>query len=174
MPTTQKVDKFKIVEDVTFSYSQGQTIFLTLIQTESKYLLEVTDTHKIIGRRLSLDKSFAFYAFDVFFKQLQRQSYFAVVELCLKNSFSYRTVRETVLAMRLYDQSFHFSTIEKIIKRFALDVKYIYEDESMMEINGKKLSIELSIPNKKNKFGYFKGIFGPGVAFRFYFYPNTI
>ncbi|WP_317897138.1 hypothetical protein [Aurantibacillus circumpalustris] len=173
MEIKNKEFEFKIVEDVAFTYDHGRTYFLTLIRTRDKYLLEVTDSKKIYGRRLKLDKSIAIYVYEVFKKQLQRQTNYAIVDLCLKNCFSYKTVRETVLAMRLYDQTFHFSTIEKIIKKFSLEVKYIHEDELVFDIKGKKLTIEIGIPNKKNKFGYFKGVFDSGIGYRFYFYPKS-
>lgn len=164
-------NKFRIVEDVTFNFAINKTLYLTLIETDNnKYFLELSDAEGLRGRRLIIEASNARYVFDVFNRQLKSYSYYSQALLCLELAFSYRTLRETVLVMRLYGITFHHAAIPRIKARFCLELNYVYDDPNNDDLIHKPVSIEVRFPGKKKIFGFWRGT-SFASDFRFNFYP---
>ena len=163
--------KFRIVEDVTFNFAIDKTLYLTLIETDNNiYFLELTNENELLGRRLIIKGSNAKYTFDVFYRQLKSYSYYSEAMLCLELAFSYRTLRETILVMRLYGITFHYTALNKIRDRFGLIINYIYDDPDQEDVIHKPVKVEVHLQGKSKAFGYWRGT-SFSSDFRFYFYP---
>lgn len=164
-------NKFRIVEDVTFNFAINKTLYLTLIETDNDvYFLELTNENALLGRRLIIRGSNAKYTFDVFNKQLKSYSYYSEALLCLELAFSYRTLRETVLVMRLYGITFHHVALGKIRDRFGLELNWIYDDPDQEDLIHKAVKVEVHLKGKSKVFGFWRGT-SYSADFRFNFYP---
>lgn len=166
--TTEKT--FRIIEDETFHFEINRKIYLTFIQTDNnQYYIEVTDEKELIGRRLKVDDSNARYLFEVFKKQLKSFSYHSEALLCLNLAFSYKSLRETSLVMRLYGISFHHSAIGKIRDRFGIgELKWNFDDPELEDKTFSNVTVDVYMPGKTKPFGYWRGLYLSEYRFHFY------
>lgn len=163
--------KFKICEDETFNFNVGQKLFLTLIETDSnKFYVEITNPKELIGRRLIVERKNAFHTFSVFRKQLISFKYHSEVLLFLNNSFSYKTLRETVFAATVYDRPFNHQGIYKLREAFNLDYQLKFDDDSTVDKTFEPVSVIVNFSGKSKSIGYWRGPFC-GQEYRFHFYP---
>jgi len=163
--------KFKIIEDETFYFRPAYKMFLTLIESDAnKFLLEITDASQLIGRRLVIEKSYAFHVFFVFRKQLVSFKYHSEAMLCLKNVFGYKTLRETVFAATVYGCQFNHQEIYKLREAFNLDYQLKFDDDSIADKTFEPVSVIVTFSGKSKPIGNWRGPFC-GQDYRFHFYP---
>ena len=171
MSRTKSDTCFKIREDETFHYGSTNRLFLTLIETDSnKYYLEISSPIALVGRRLLIEEKIARKIYGVFRKQLLSSKYLSEVMLCLDNAFSYKTLRETVFAMRVYNMQFTNQEVVKIRADFDLDYQYKFDNEEVLEKSFEPVSVIVNFSGKAKPIGYFRGSY-LGSDYRFHFYP---
>lgn len=173
MSTTKKIICFKIREDETFHYGGNIRLFLTLIETDSnKYFLEVSSPVSLIGRRLLIPENIAREVYGVFRQQLLSSKYLSEVMLCLDNSFSYKTLRETVFAVKVYNKQFTNHEVLKLRSDFDLDYQYQFDNALQEDKALEPVSVIVNFSGKSKPMGYFRGAY-LGTDYRFHFYPNS-
>ena len=171
MNKTKSDTCFTIREDETFSYGGVNRLFLTLIETDSnRYFLEVSSPIALIGRRLVIDGKIARQIYDVFRQQLVSSKYLSEVMLCLNNAFSYKTLRETVFAAKVYNKQFTNHEVLKIRADFDLDYQYKFDNDHVEEKAFEPVSVIVNFSGKTKSIGYFRGSY-LGADYRFHFYP---
>lgn len=173
MTTTKKYICFKIREDETFYFGGNNRLFLTLIEADSnKYFLEISSPIALIGRRLQIDGKIARHIYDVFKQQLLSSKYLSEIMLCLDNAFSYKTLRETVFAAKVYNKQFTNHEVLKIRSDFDLDYQYQFDNALQEDKALEPVSVIVNFSGKSKPMGYFRGAY-LGTDYRFHFYPNS-
>lgn len=171
MSNTKNDICFKIKEDETFHYGSTNRLFLTLIETDSnKYYLEVSSPIALVGRRLLIEGKIARTIYGVFREQLIASRYLSEVMLCLDNAFSYKTLRETVFAVKVYNKQFSNHEVLKIRADFDLDFQYKFDNDLIEEKALEPVTVIVNFLGKKKPIGYFRGSY-LGSDYRFHFYP---
>ena len=149
---------FNIEKEKTIQFSCGNVLYVSKIHVgNKKYLLELSDRKRCIGRRKAHNEEVVDGMFKIFFDNYKRQDSYAEAIKTWQFAFSLQKNLEFIFVLRVSKRKVDQNIIGQLIEKYALKV----ESEMAPKVNDgpEPMTIKLFFPSRKSAIGVFVGHF---------------
>jgi hypothetical protein len=149
------MDEFKIIEEATLSFIEGDKLYLMLIKDNGNYFIEVDSKTSCIGKRQVRSRKEG----EVVFEQMEKRlcCYFDVWSAfeMLDFAFAMETIREHMFLVNNLNREVSFNEIWKFKRQYMCQTTPVITDLIYEDCSYNK-TIYITFPGRKEPLGYFK------------------
>jgi len=163
------MDEFKIIEEATLTFIDGDKLYLMLIKENTNYFIEVDSEKARIGKRQVRSRKEGEVVFEQMAKRLN--TYFdlwSAVEM-LNIAYGLKTIREHMFLVNNLNREVGLNDIFKFKLQYYCETTPVLVDLVFEQAEFNK-TIYITFPGRKEPLGYFKATSEDS---NFWFYLNN-